>query len=414
MSVPPVVAAPGRADLRDERRRILAGMLGDLDALSRRGAVAIRDRIPAYEDVDARFFEDVHDQVRLHYETKLRSFIAARPVTGEDIGFSRSAATRRARAGLALEDYLNAFRVGQQVFWDAVVEHAGPSPAGHDAALELAGPIMRYVDFASTHVAHVYVEFQQYVVADAARERRDLLEHLLTGALPAQGSLLGAAQRFGIGPDTRFLAVRAVEVDPGIGADVRHGVSAAIAHAWPPATTLVVARQTEIVALPVLPAESDPTAACAQLEAIQQRLMIEGVTLAIGVSTVAAGVAELPRAYDEAATALAGVGDDGGVSALTRLSPFEYLAQRADDTARRLVDPRLRAFLADDRERGGVLTATIRAFAAADGNLRTAGEHLQIHPNTAQYRLARIQERSGRNPRCTADLLDLLVAISLE
>jgi DNA-binding PucR family transcriptional regulator len=102
------------------------------------------------------------------------------------------------------------------------------------------------------------------------------------------------------------------------------------------------------------------------------------------------------------------------VVALPRLSPFDYIARRADDTARRLVDARLRAFLDDDRARGGVLTATIRAFADADLNLRVAAERLQVHPNTAQYRLHRIEGRTGRNPRRIGDLLDLLVAITLD
>ncbi|MFD2355266.1 helix-turn-helix domain-containing protein [Nonomuraea ferruginea] len=61
-----------------------------------------------------------------------------------------------------------------------------------------------------------------------------------------------------------------------------------------------------------------------------------------------------------------------------------------------------------------MLTATIRAFAAADLNLRTAAERLQIHPNTAQYRLRRIQERTGRSLRHINDLAELLVAIALQ
>jgi DNA-binding PucR family transcriptional regulator len=134
----------------------------------------------------------------------------------------------------------------------------------------------------------------------------------------------------------------------------------------------------------------------------------------MGVSTVATGVGNLPRAYQEAHVALAGVGDDGGVAALARLTPFDYLALRADDTARRLVNPQLRAFLDEDRQRGGVLTETIRAVADCDLNLRLAAERLQVHPNTAQYRLRRIEERTGRNPRRIADLLDLLVAIALD
>ena len=88
--------------------------------------------------------------------------------------------------------------------------------------------------------------------------------------------------------------------------------------------------------------------------------------------------------------------------------------QYCDGTARRLVNPRLRAFLDEDRERGRVLTATIQALAAADLNVRLAAERLQVHPNTAQYRVRRIEERTGRNPRHIADLLDLLVAIALD
>ena len=98
--------------------------------------------------------------------------------------------------------------------------------------------------------------------------------------------------------------------------------------------------------------------------------------------------------------------------ALPRLSPFDYLALHADDTARRLVDPRLRRFLEDDRQRGGGLIETARVFAAADLNLRVTAERLQVHPNTAQYRLRRIEERTGRNPRRIADLVDLLSAIA--
>nr|BFE78416.1 hypothetical protein GCM10020093_010170 [Planobispora longispora] len=133
----------------------------------------------------------------------------------------------------------------------------------------------------------------------------------------------------------------------------------------------------------------------------------------MGVSTVIAEAAQIPQAYQEARTALEFLPEEGGVAALPRITPFQYLALKADDTARHLIDPRVASLLAEDRARGGVLTATIRAFAVADLNLRAAAERLQIHPNTAQYRLRRIRERTGRNLRRINDLVDLLVAIAL-
>jgi sugar diacid utilization regulator len=98
------------------------------------------------------------------------------------------------------------------------------------------------------------------------------------------------------------------------------------------------------------------------------------------------------------------------VVALPELSAFDYVVASAPETARRLVDPAVREFLAEDR---GVFKDTIRALADADLVLNVAAERLRIHPNTAKYRLSRIEERTGRNPRRVGDLFELLVAIAL-
>jgi PucR C-terminal helix-turn-helix domain/GGDEF-like domain len=401
--------------VRAERRRILSTLLQQLDALVLAAVEAIRSEIPAYAAQDESFFVDVRDQVSKHFRAKLCSVLEERDVTLEDIAFVRGGAMRRARAGFALEDYLNAFRVGQQVFWEAVVAAAGETAIGHEAALTLTTPLLRYCDFVSTHAGHAYVEAQQYAVAAADRERRDLLEHLLAGATPTGGPLLAAARAYGLGSETPMMVALAVPVDPQMDAEAAHAASATIARTGPgQAKVLVVVRQAEIVAVAALCFGIDPAELCDHLEAAHDRLRKEGAPLAMGISTVAAGVAELPRAYLEARAALESVSDGGGVVALPRLSPFDYLALRADDTARWLVDPRLRAFLDEDRARGGVLIGTVRAFADADLNLRLAAERLQVHPNTAQYRLRRVEERTGRNPRRIADLLDLLVAMVLD
>jgi len=410
--VQPVV---GGTSVRAESLRILGSLVDRLDEVTERALAAMRAEIPAYRDREARFYDDVRDQVSRHYRVKLSAFLEERTITPHDVAFVRGAACRRARAGLGLEDYINAFRVGQQVFWAEVVRSAGDGATGHEAAVALALPLMRYCDLASTQAARAYVDFQQYVVTDVDRERRDLLEHALAGELPTRGPLLHAAQAHGMTIDARLMVVTAMVIAPAHDADAPQVASAVIASAGlNEMKTLVVVRQAEIVAVLALGADRAPAELCDRIDALQTRLCHEGIALAMGASTVAAGVAELPRAYREARAALDGVGERGGVAALARLSPFEYLALRSDDTARRLVDSRLRAFLDEDRRRGHALTATIRAFAAADLNLRVAAERLQVHPNTAQYRLRRIEERSGRNPRKLADLIDLLVAIALD
>jgi DNA-binding PucR family transcriptional regulator len=399
---------------RSERDRILAALLADIDELAERALARMPEEIPAYRGRDEAFFADVRDQLRRHFRTKLAA-LDQRPLTREDLAFARPCALRRARAGIALEDFLHAFRIGRQVFWEAVMEKAGESPGGHEAALELATPVMRYSDTAATHASRAYVEYQQHLVADADRERRDLLEHLLAGELPTHRPLLTAAQAYGLSERTPTVVASAMPVTQD--ADAPHVAAEALVRAGgPTGRALVVRRRDELIVVAALrPTDcaADAADVCDRLQETQRRLRINGVPLAVGVGTVAAGITELPRSYAEASSALADVGIEGGVVALPRLSPFDYLALHADDTARRLVDPRLRTFLDEDRQRGGGLVETARVFAGADLNLRVAAERLQVHPNTAQYRLRRIEERTGRNPRCIADLVDLLVAIAL-
>ena len=398
-----------------ERARILTTLLDGLDALVDDAVGAIRTEIPAYAAQDERFVADVTEQVAAHYRTKLSAFREERTVTLDEVAFIRAAAMRRARVGLALEDYMNAFRVGEKVLWDAVVATAGDTALGHEAALSLVAPLMRYVDFVTTQAARAYVEFQQYEVAEADRERRDLVEQLLAGEMPTDGALVAAAQTYGIARETPLLVAVAVPVGGTVDSDAAQVASAAIARAVTSETkALVVVRQSEIVAVPALPRREDAVALSHRLADVHEHLRQEGIALAVGVGTVAGGVADLPRAHAEARAALAGVASTGGVVALPCLSAFQYLTQRPDETVRRLIDPRVSAFLADDRARGGALADTIRAFAAADLSLRLTAERLHIHTNTAHYRLRRIEQRTGRNPRRIADLIELLAAIALE
>ncbi|MGY6018775.1 PucR family transcriptional regulator [Streptomyces spinosirectus] len=420
MSRGPALGTPQLAEpLRRERWRILHAVQDRIEDVARTAVEVMRAEIPSYALQDGRFFEDVREQVLEHYRMQLAALAGDRDIAAEDLLFSRAAAMRRARAGFALEDWISAFRVGRQVMWDAMLESAGTSAEAQQAALSLVTPLMRYVDYASTHAAQAYVEYQQHVVADADRERRDLLDRLLAGEAPSHGPLFAPAQAYGIGPRSPMMAVVAVCVgDTRTGdltsAENGYAASASISVAGPWAgRTLVVVRHGEVVAVPVVRAGMDAEDICAHFEAVQRRLAREGTMLSMGISTVAQGADELPRAYQEARAALDLVPGGGGVAALPRLSPFDYLALRADDLARQLVDPRVRLLLEEDRRRGDTLAVTIRAFADADLNLRLAADRLRVHHNTAHYRLRRIEERTGRNPRRLADLLELLVALAI-
>ena len=97
--------------------------------------------------------------------------------------------------------------------------------------------------------------------------------------------------------------------------------------------------------------------------------------------------------------------------ALPALRAFDYLTRFGHETVGRLVPAAIRRFVKEDFADGGVLTATLLEYVAADLNVKAAAERLHLHANTAHYRLARIEDRTGCNLRRLADVLDLLIAI---
>jgi DNA-binding PucR family transcriptional regulator len=137
------------------------------------------------------------------------------------------------------------------------------------------------------------------------------------------------------------------------------------------------------------------------------------VELAIGASTVHTQLSEVPKAYHEARVARDALAGCGGVLALSSVSTFNYLVLSNDETARRLIDPKIRQFVEEDLAAGGSYIETINAYVSSDMNAKVAADLLHLHVNTAYYRLERIAERTGLDLRKLPEVIDLLVAVRL-
>jgi len=101
------------------------------------------------------------------------------------------------------------------------------------------------------------------------------------------------------------------------------------------------------------------------------------------------------------------------VASLSELRPIDYLAAHADDVAPRLVPAAIQELIREDLDRDGVLIETVLAYAASDMNLARTAEHLHVHVNTVRYRLTRVSERTGHDPRSLSNVLDLVLAIKM-
>ena len=272
---------------------------------------------------------------------------------------------------------------------------------------------MTVIEVGSTVAAEAYVEAQQHAVAETDRVRRDLLEDLLARRASFTGPKRAILRAAGLGPDTRLLVASAeLAGDQSDDHALRDAALAVGRLRGTGGPALVVVRQDEIIVVaPVPRGGAEPVVAglrraCAELRQRQ-------ITLAAGVSTVRAGLPEVADAYAEARIARDGLGAAAGVLALPLLSSLDYLVLRDDETARRLIRPRVRRFVEEDTAAGGALIATLVEFAASDLNAVAAAERLHLHVNTAYYRLDRIAERTGCDVRRLADVMELLIALRL-
>jgi len=160
---------------------------------------------------------------------------------------------------------------------------------------------------------------------------------------------------------------------------------------------------------------------------------VPGLDLPFGVSVVtgAAGddggepagagtgsaVGGVSRAVAEARQAARLAGLLGGGVRLVDSAQFgswELLLAMVPGEARRafraaLLDP----LLAYDRDHGTELVATLEAFLACSGSWSKAAEAMFIHVNSLRYRIRRIEELTGRDPRSLAGQAALLLALRM-
>jgi hypothetical protein len=391
--------------------RIVAALRAREDEIVDRGVKAISTEVKAYTRIDdPAFMADMREHVHQHNDALLRSLARMSPLTPEELMFVRPVATRRV-GRIPLGDFMHAFRLYNEVFWEEVLATATDEES-RAAALSMAAIIMRYINVAATYASEAYLEAESLLKAQGERLRRDLLEDLLDGRPPAPGPKLGAAREVGLEPSEPCLLMVARPV--GDGAD-EHGLrsaAASLARARGAAVQpLTVVRQDEIVV--VAPArEVDASELASTLSAIQARLAEQGLRLSIGMSTIQP-LEDLPAAFAEACQAVERLQDGGGVLALPTLRAFESLTLFGHETASRLVSPEIRRFVEEDVAGGGLLTTTLLEYVAADLNATVAAESLFVHVNTVRYRLKKIAERTGCDLRRLSEVLDLLIAVHI-
>ncbi len=332
--------------------------------------------VPAYSrPLEGPFGNGIRDGVQAALRHFLAEVRAGGPVARADV---YSALGRgEMRAGRSLESLMSAYRIGARVAWRrfaAAGVQAGLEPA---VLYEVAESIFAYIDVLSSESAAGYALEQSAAASEAELRRRRLVRMLVRDPAPEPAAVEVAAADAGW-PLPRTLAV------------------------------LAIAGEQRSAAASRLPRGSIHEAigelTCALIEdpdgpgrpaAIEQAVTAAGAQAALG-TTVDWTQARISLARARAALELERerVGDRPGlVRARERAGELLLRSDRrlASELAADRLGP-LDALTVGSRSR---LTETLRVWLAEQGRLGQVAARLDIHPQTARYRVGRLRELFG-------------------
>ncbi len=415
---------PPAARHRDTIRAIAQRLASRKEELVRHMVTRYREEIIDYRLADEEFvFGDVYGVSLDNLETLIANLERWEPLADEQLQKTREGAARRVHQGISLESFLHAARLWGQIIWETVLHTARPDDAiEREAALEIAGRVMRHVDLMSTAVAAAYLAEAEGVSSDREVVRRDLLDALISGKGDSERiRRLARSLHLRLCDNYVVVLIRGEEVpaeDPHgqpltTRVALRRIVEAARVHLRPREGSMLVGmRQGEVVAL-------YPVSHPAEIETVRQECDALAAAMAdddssLGMSGWHPGMAAIAVGYAEARDAVeiaVGSGIHRRVVAFDEVL-IDHMV-RSSPHGDRILAGTLRPLIEYDRERQSELVPTLRAYVESGFNLTKSAESLCVHPNTVVYRLRRIKDLSGRDPHDPDDLLLLFLGLKL-
>jgi hypothetical protein len=398
------------ADALKAIRRVGAALLERHEEIAQAMVTRILSDVPAYRRAGRPVADEVLPLATATAAILGNAFATGTPVAREDVPIVRAHAVLRLDRGIDLDAFLHAYRAALFGYWDACAAEAARLRITRAESLALARFAFDAIDTITTHAAEAYLREETRRATETGRAARDLVDRLIAGQPVGLDRRHPAAP--GLDPTGPLVLVLAQVAGAGDDDDALPRArdvlaqSAGLGRGRPLATI----RQGEVV---LIAAGADPREAAARLRMAHRRARDEhGLDLRCGVSAAPAGFAGVPRAYREAALTLSYTSVERPTVALADLSPLEAALTGADAATRTLIAGQGAALTAMPAEEQKLATVTIHAFAAADMNVARAATALHVHPNTVRYRLTRIADVTGHDPRTFAGLADLVCILA--
>ncbi|MBN8866862.1 MAG: helix-turn-helix domain-containing protein [Solirubrobacterales bacterium] len=382
------------------------------EELSREVTAGISHEIVEYgaEERNPAFWEDVRGFGDLQIQGAMVAARSGGEISPQALEVIREATVRRVRQGVPLESILQAFRLGHQIVWNAVVEESQQVEGGQSAAVHLTLPFLRFVDAVCACIAQAYLNELHTASVTADRAARDLLEILLEGELTEarRRSAQTASVSAGIELDVDAAHQVAIFVDEET-SDTLRRLASELEALLGDSFVLGVMRHDELI-LVTDPGTDDPTGLSRILKERGARAR-DG--LRAGVGLICEGSSGYSESAAQARSALDVAGAGRPVVGLADLPLLEYVTARPDPVAQAMVPSAVTELAGGTKAMDRALRETLFAYLGSGLNVMRTAESLPAHPNTVTYRLARLGERTGYDHRDPSQLVELAVALRI-
>jgi hypothetical protein len=404
---------------------LVSGLRGQSDQIWRATFELLKRESAEYRNsVDDAFTEES----KSHCNELLRAIVAIASgrvaALGDDpFAFVRGHAEWRARHDVPLIASPHAYRLAHRTYWkitrEAVSRHARQEEALPSLTM-LSDFWLELFDHVGAVLAEAHAIEAGLIVAQSTRSYVRLVDDLLRGRLDGNAEEQRLAALCGIRRGAPMAVAVARPLRPGTGKAVDlevtlRSLSRALDQALPSASfgKLIDIRDGDVIAIVCSATETARGLWQALRRSGLPRRAASGLAACVGLSLTKGDIAELPDALDEARLALDFVGPARPLVPFSEIDLPEFLIRRADPAAFRLVPPW--AFkIASSGENGAPdLSRTIHAYADCNLNVKQTARRLGIHTNTVYFRLNRIGEITGIDPRTYSGMSLLLTALRL-
>jgi hypothetical protein len=408
--------------------RAVTGLRGQSAEIWRHTFQLLTQESPEYRNsVDDAFTEES----RAHCGELLKTIVsipAGGPERrgGDPFDFVRTHAEWRARHQVPLIASLHAYRLAHRTYSEisqaALSEHGRPEEVVRSLKT-LSNFWLQLFDHVGAVLAEAHAVEEGLIVAQGTPSYAALVDDLLRGRTPAGPEAQSLCGLAGVRPEASLVVAVAAPCGAngaanGGAADLEVTLRSFVRlleRALPPGAfgRLIDVRGGEVALI----ASRESDAGRELVRALQRGGFVKrasnGHAARVGVSLDVTDIAALPRALDEARTALAFASAEQPMVRFADIDLTDYLIRRADPGALRLAPDWARRVAAAQDAPSRELVRTIRAFADGGLNVKRAAQRLKVHTNTVYFRLNRIQKLSGLNPRAYSGLTALLTAFKL-